>query len=398
MGARAAAGAALNGGSPAAAARGKRPAPSADVVDRALKLAAEGWSGEEIDRELGLHAAAEGREITQVADEAMAQIVRELFGSGARIRSSVRLGPLTTHGIQRRGGFTGNLVYALVLERPRRRLILRFNRGLREDVYDQERRNYALVREATGIRGPEILLVDRSHRLAPSEFMVMEHVDGELGSYLSHPDNPDVTADERRRIRSRTGEFYAALHHWSRPAGDPMHETRRLLFGLYRLLDVAGSPTSTLDPAEVRRCIEAFQAAPALRSDTASLCFTDGELLFAKRKGRWEPAFVCDLEWVGHRDRHADLVSALCAWAPLWSLPSAGVSQAVLREARRDPFFLAYQERLPVDWDRLAAIVPHHQLALWGHALADQPSASAREALWMSRRDLLTALIRHVQR
>jgi hypothetical protein len=372
--------------------------PAAEVVDRALKLAGEGWSGREIDRELGLRPGREAREITHLSDDVMGEIVRAVFGTGARISSSVRLGPLTTHGIQRRGGFTGNLVYAVVLEQPRRRLIIRFNRGLRDDVYDEECRNYARVQKATGIRGPEILLVDRSLALAPTEFMVMEHVEGELASYLAHPDNPDVSPSEKQRIRSRTGEFYAALHNQSRPAGDSMDEARRLLFGLYRLHDVAASPSFELDAAEVRACIDAFEAAPALRSDTASLCFMDGELLFAQRDGGWEPAFVCDLEWVGYRDRYADLVSVICAWAPLWSLSTPGLSEVELEAAQGDAFFLAYQQRHPVDWDRLAAIVPYHQLALWGHGLADQSGTAVREALWVSRRDLVTALIRHVLR
>lgn len=362
------------------------------MVDRALRLAGEGWSGQDIDRELGLRATGEARELTDISDRIIGDIARELFGSGARIASIERLGPLMTHGIQRRGGFTGNLVYDVILERPRRRLIFRFNRGLRDDVYDQELENYALVRSVTGIRGPEILHIDRSHRIAPSELMVMEYVEGELATYLAHRDHPGVSEAEKRRVRACTGDFYAALHHHSRPAGDTMHEARRLLFGLYRLLEVA--PTlAGLDAAEVRTCIDAFGSHSALLSNTETFCFLDGELLFARRGDHWEPAYVCDLEWAGYRDRHADLLFVLCASAPLWSLPTPGVSKDVLEAAPSDAFFLTYTQHHQVDWARLAAIVPHYQLALWGHALADQPTTSAREALWALRGNLVTALI-----
>jgi phosphotransferase family enzyme len=376
----------------------KRPVPLAHLVDRALRLAGEGWSGKEIDRELGLQPGIEGREVLEISDRVIGEIIRLLFGPSARIESSVRLAPLVTHGIQRRGGFTGNLVYKLVLELPRRRLILRFNRGLRDDVYEQERENYALVQSATGIRGPEILHIDRSRRLAPSEYMVMEHIEGELAGYLAHPDNPELSQAEKRRIRFAAGRFHAALHNRSRPAADEMHEARRLLFGVYRLLDVAAAGSARLDAAEVRACIDAFGASSALRSRTESLCFMDGELLFVQRGGHWEPAFVCDLEWVAYRDRYADLVPHLCPSASLWSLPSPGVSEAAVRAARSDPFFEAYRQSHEVDWPRLVALLPYYQLSLWGHALADQPTASARDALLRLRGDLLTALMRHVLR
>jgi aminoglycoside phosphotransferase (APT) family kinase protein len=374
----------------------KRPAPPAHVVDRALRLAGEGWSGEDIDRELGLHARIEGHELLEISDDAIREIVRQLLGSSARVESSTRLGPLATHGIQRRGGFTGNLVYEIVLERPRRKLILRFNRGLRDDVYDQELENYALVQSATGIRGPEILHIDRSRRVAPGEFMVMEHVEGELAGYLAHPDNPELSDEEKRRIRFAAGGFYAALHDRSRPAGDSMHEARRLLFGVYRLLDVAAPVSAGIDAAEIRACIQAFGSSSVLRSDAETLCFMDGELVFARQDGRWEPAYVCDLEWVGFRDRYADLVSQLCPAAPLWSLPSPGVSGAAVRAARSDSFFEAYRRSHDVDWRRLAALIPYYQLALWGHAVADQPDPAARDALLGLRGNLLTALMKHV--
>lgn len=376
----------------------KRPVPRARAIDHALKLAGEGWSGEAIDHALGLRTSGEGREVVDLAEDVIVAIVRDLFGSATRVEHSMRLAPLTTHGIQRRGGFTGNLVYALVLARPRRRLILRVNRGLRDDVYDRERENYALVRDATGIPGPEILRIDRSQRLAPSEYMVMEHVEGELGSYLAHPDNPDVSGTEKHRIRAATGDFHAALHIRSHPAGAATSEARRLLFGLHRLADAAPSFSAGPDAAELRACMTAFASAPALRSDTDSLCFMDGELLFARRGDHWAPAYVCDLEWVGYRDRYSDLLSALCLSVPLWALPSPGVSRHALDAAQVDPFFRTYRQQHDVDWARLAAIVPYHQLALWGHALADQPDAAARSALWALRGDLVRALMRHVQR
>ncbi len=372
----------------------KRPVPPAHIVDRALKRAEEGWSGADIDRELGLQAKAGGHEIVEISDGVISEIIRKLFGSNAKIESSTRLTPLATHGIQRRGGFTGNLVYKLVLERPRRSLVLRFNRGLREDVYAQEQENYAAVQRATGIRGPEILHVDRSQLLAPSEFMVMEHIEGELASYLTHPNNPELNQAEKRRIRHATGDFYAALHAQSQPAGDDMHETRRLLFGLYRLLEVA-TPASS---SAVRACIDAFRATSALRSNTEALCFMDAELLFVQQAGHWDPTYVCDLEWAGYRDRYADLVAQLCPSEGLWSLPSPGVPAAAVLAARSDPFFQAYQQRHEVDWPRLTSIVPHYQLSLWGHALADQPTAAARATVLRLRGELLTTLMQQILR
>lgn len=58
-------------------------------------------------------------------------------------------------------------------------LWFRFNRGVREDVYEAEAVNYERVAGATGVKVPEVVAIDRSRSLAPTSYLVLEFLTGE---------------------------------------------------------------------------------------------------------------------------------------------------------------------------------------------------------------------------
>ncbi|GAB5449590.1 phosphotransferase family protein [Gymnodinialimonas sp.] len=372
---------------------GKRATPTAPTVDRALQLAQQGMSGAEIDRILGIAAPEKSVEVTKIPRDVLAEIARDVFGAATRITDAQRLGPVTRHGLARRGGFTGNLIYKLTLSTEASPIVVRFNRGLRQDVFVQEQQNYADVRAATGVRGPDVLHVDRSLRLAPTEFMVMEHITGELAGFLTHPDNPEVTDAQKADIHRDTGQFFADLHRARKPQSDGRAEERQVLFGIYRLQEVAARHADLVDPALVAEVIAALQNSPSLQCADPALCFMDADLLFQPEGDGWRLAHVCDLEWVCYRSPNVDLASQLCPQGALWALETAGIEGAALDQVRRNPFFATYGAHHSIDWHRLLENLVHYQLSLWGHAIADQPTPEAQTYLLGQRGDLIRNLM-----
>lgn len=371
----------------------KRATPAASTVDRALQLAQAGWSGAEIDRILGISAPQQGAEITDIPRNTIEQIAAEVFGTSARVTDVQRVAPETRHGLARRGGFTGNLIYKVTVSNAATPFVFRFNRGLRQDVFVQEIQNYADVRAATGIRGPDVLHVDRSLRVAPTEFMVMEYVSGELAGFLTHPDNPDVLMGQKTQIRREMGRFFAALHNAKAPQNDGRAEERQVLFGLYRLQEVATRHADLVDAALVSETIAALQDAPSLHCVEPALCFMDADLLFQPRGASWHLAHVCDLEWVCHRSPDVDLAAQLCPQGALWALETPGISAPALQAVGADPFFETYGAHHPIDWERLLQNLVHYQVSLWGHAIADQPMPETQAYLLRERGELIRQLM-----
>lgn len=365
-------------------------------VSLALRLAQEGASGEEIDRRIGRAGSAVTlTRIEAVSEAAIRAIARDVFGTDAEVESVEPIAPLVQHGIARRSGFTGNLLYRVSLRRTPGAWAFRFNRGFREDVYDQECENYRRVSEATGVRVPQIAAVDRAQRHVPAAFMILEWLDGDPWQYLVHPANPDTTPAEKAAIRRRTGELFAALHARSRPASDAMEEARQILWGVYRLEEAVRAGRLPLDPARIARCREVVENDPVLRVRDASLCFVDAEICFARDADAWRLAFVCDAEWVTYRDRYSDLVTHLVPGVPLWELDEPLVLDDPDAIAR-DPFFESYARRGEVDFARLAQLPAFHQLRGWGHALTEERPAALAEWLWRRKGPLLAAVVERV--
>jgi hypothetical protein len=372
----------------------RRTRLSEEEIALAVRLAQAGATSEEIDRRLGLAAAADERPLTtSVPEVALRAIAADVFGSAARVAEIEPLGPLERHGVARRAGFTGNLLYRVRMEEGAPECVFRFNRGFREDVYDHEVESYGRVAEATGVRVPRVFRVDRSGRLVPGAYMVLEFLRGEHWSYLCHPANPETSPAEKAAIRRLAGEFFGRLHGAARPAADPLDEARRVLFGLFRLGDAAAAGALPLDPDALRRCRAVVEAEPALRAELASLCLADGEIFFAPRApGGWEIAFVCDLEWVCWRDRYSDLALHVSAGTAIWELERPLLVEDPDALAR-DPFFAGYALRQDLDVARLARLPVYHQLAHWGHALADPGPPAQREWLRRHRSGLVAELV-----
>lgn len=313
--------------------------------------------------------------LDEVDTGTLAVIARDVFGGRTEIRHSRLL-----------SGGVGNLAYLVSLAGHDQRYVFRFNRGFREDVYQREVENYALVTAATGVRGPEIITVDRSQRLIPASFMVMEYLAGQAWTELCRPGNPDVSPVQRDAIRASAGAFFADLHAMRRPAtGDEC--IFPLVQGLSGFATAVEAGYLDLDLERVAACERAIRADPAVHTPTLSLCMSDGEIYFDKRNGAHELAFVLDLEWIAFGNRVADLSRHVVPGMELVALDRPVAVAA--DDLRRDPFFRDYGARIRVDHDALTRVARYTQLSTWGHVAGEDAPAEKKQ--WI--RDAILPLI-----
>lgn len=297
-------------------------------------------------------------------------VAREVFGVGTTVLNSHLLGT-----------GSGNLVYMVSLSGRGGRFVFRFNRGFREDVYEAEAVNYERIVAATGVRVPEIVAIDRSCSLAPTSYMVLEYLHGEEWTALCHPDNASIRPEQKREVRAAAGRFYADLHAETRPAAGE-ESVSLILLGLSQFAVAAEAGYLTVDLDKVAECQRVVHEDTAVHSDQLSLCMSDGEIYFECRGSHYELAFVCDLEWVGYGSRLADLTGQ-----PLAGItPSDSPLKIRPRDLWRDPFFLAYQERLPVDFAALSRLTLYTQLSTWGLVAAE--GAPAEKKRWIREKKL----------
>jgi hypothetical protein len=232
-----------------------------------------------------------------VGTDVIDDVARHVFGTGTRVAAS----RLLAMG-------TGNVAYLVTVTvgRVDRQFVFRFNRGFREDVYEGEATNYARVAAATGVRVPQILTIDRSCTVAPTSYMVMEYLAGDEWTDLCRPDSTGVSPEDKHAIRTAAGRFYADLHTVTRPAAAG-ESVSYLLLGLAQYAAAMDAGHLVVDLDKVAECERVVRADTAANAAQLSLCMFDGEIYFERRDGRFELAFVCDLEWVGFANRLADL-------------------------------------------------------------------------------------------
>lgn len=312
-----------------------------------------------------------------VGHDVLNAVGRHVFGAGTTVLASRLLGT-----------GSGNLAYVVRLSGRDRRFVFRFNRGFREDVYDAEAVNYGRVAAATGVKVPEVVAIDRSCSVAPTSYMVLEYLTGEEWTALCRPENVATNPEQKREIRAVAGRFYAALHAERRPAAGE-ESVSTLLLGLAQFVEAVEAGYLTVDLDKVAECQQVVRADTAVHSAELSLCMSDGEIYFEHRGGHYELAFVCDLEWVGFGSRLADLTTQ----------PLAGITPAdspltiAPDELSRDPFFLAYQESLPVDYAALRRLALYTQLSTWGLVAAEGAPAEKKRWIRENKLPLINRLI-----
>lgn len=331
--------------------------------------------------------------IEAVPDEVLREVVRATFGDRARVERAERIGPAWRHGLPRRAGSTRNLLYRVWLEGEPGSFVFRFHRGPGDDRYEEERRSYRLLAEATGVRVPTVLAVDRERLAAPVPYMVMDYLEGEAWEFLAHPDNPETTPGEKERVLERVGDFFARVHGVTRPAREGEGELGVVLHLLDRLEGGVRRGNLRLDPGEIDRCRAAARAEPHFRGGTLSLCLADTELYFTRSGGEWEVAFACDAEWMAYRDPYGDLATMLGSPTPLWGLDHPlEVDPAA---TARLPFFRGYAARRPVDHAKLARVALFHQLGAWGY-LANEPCSPEKREWLRWREPLVRELVERI--
>ena len=302
-----------------------------------------------------------------VGEGVLGDVARHVFGARTRVLASRLL-----------GAGSGNVAYRVALSGQDLPLVFRFNRGLRRDDFEDEAANYRLVAAATGIRVPQIVAIDRSRTVAPTSYMVLEYLEGDDWAALCRPGNADTSAAEKRAIRGEVGRFYARLHALTRPATAD-ESLASLLLGLAQFPVAVQAGYLTVDLEQVAACERVVRGDAAMRSATLSLCLAGGQLYFERRGGAYRLGFVLDLEWAGFDNRLVDLSRHVGSWAldePIWALDAP--VEVAPADLRGDPFFTAYAERAPVDYEGLCRLALYTHLSTWG-LVAAEPAAPEKK-------------------
>lgn len=329
-----------------------------------------------------------------IHEEKIRQIAAHHFGDRIQITASRCICPEKRHGIVRVPESTRHLLYRVELAGDAPPLIFRFSRH-GDDVFDREVRNYERLARQTGVRVPRVFAVDRSRRLVPTSYMILECLEGDNWRYLAHPDNPETGAAVKADIERQVGHFFARAHDVERevrtgPAA-VQTEAQTVSFTLDRLEAAIRQGVVDVDLKQLERCRRTVAHEPAFHSDRLSLCLADAEFHFAPCGPRWKLAFVCDVEWIEYRHPYADLVSMLGGNTPLWSLTRPLEAEDVQRAAA-SPFFQGYTSVRTVDFGELHRLSAYYQLGTWAY-LAAEDSPPEKKAWVRSRAPLIRALV-----
>ena len=150
--------------------------------------------------------------IHEVGSDVISTIARQVFGPQASVEAVVEIRQTSEHGIPKIVGCNANLSYVVRMAGDPQRYVFRFSRGYREDKFEKESRNYALIAEKTDIPTPRVYAVDRTARIAPTPYMVLDWMPGDTWTFLSHSRNPMTNAEEKAGIERDAGACYAQIH------------------------------------------------------------------------------------------------------------------------------------------------------------------------------------------
>ncbi|HEV2148092.1 MAG TPA: phosphotransferase [Longimicrobiaceae bacterium] len=333
--------------------------------------------------------------IGTVGPAEIAAIARDTFGAEARVESAEEITAIVHDGVIRRAGPSRNPSYVVRVAGVPDPLVFRFHGGVWEDRYDHEARCYEVLARHTGVRVPRIHRIDRSERIVPTAYMVLDYLRGEPWRYLTHPRNTRVTEAEKAEIGIRTGEFYARVHGITRPVAPGENEASRVRYMFERLQGAVLDGHFPVAPEKVERCLRAVDREPRFRNRVASLCLADTEIFFHREGGAWEIAFVCDTEWMEYRDPYSDLALVLAGSAELWELDEPLAPDPAELAVR--PFFRGYEGLREVDPAELVHLTAYYQLGLWGNLLHVGPPEK-REWIRAAKGELVRELVDRVGR
>jgi aminoglycoside phosphotransferase (APT) family kinase protein len=296
-------------------------------------------------------------EIREVGNDVISTIARQVFGPQASVEAAVEIRQTSQHAIPRIVGCNANLSYVVRMAGDPQRYVFRFSRGYREDRFEKESRNYALIAEKTDVPTPRVYAVDRTARIAPTPYMVLDWMPGDTWTFLSHSRNPMTNAEEKAGIERDAGGCYAQIHSIERkPQGTPQG-TERMLYRLDQLRHVVQDGQFAVEMSKIDACQHVIETENSLLVDTESVCVADAELHFRKTDRGWQPSFICDMEWVDFGDPYFDL-AGLCAPKLFWELDSLFVVEATQTVSSR-PFFSGYEEKRHIDYGRLGRIASY---------------------------------------
>jgi aminoglycoside phosphotransferase (APT) family kinase protein len=299
--------------------------------------------------------------IESVSSEVLGEIARHVFGTESRLEAAIEIRPQSENGVLGVCGCTGNISYIVALAGHLRKYVFRINRGYRDAFFEREVENYRLIEERTSIPVPRVYSIDRSRRITPTPYMVMDYMVGEWGSYLSHSDNASTRAAEKEQIQRTLGRAYAEMHNITRTAETPDAGRRSLLGRLSQLESVVRDGQLAVEVRTIDLAREAIESSAWPLAREESLCLGDAELHCVRADTAWQVSFVCDVEWVGFRDPYGDLVGEICSPRPIWALdsPLGGEESRALAERA---FFIGYETLRKVDYERLRDSALYQQL------------------------------------
>lgn len=305
-------------------------------------------------------------EIDRIDKSELSLIASEVFGDSARVASVEEVRPVSDHGIWRITGCTWNLSYIVQLAGDCQKYLFRFNRrryDKGDETIQKELEHYELIAQRTNIPTPRIRRADLSRSIVPTGYMVMDYMEGEHVNFLTHPNNPATSREDRDEIFHLAGVAVSQIHEITRPPDSDSSGTERVLEALDALARVVGSHQCRVTEEQIERCRGIVRSDQTLGVQMESLLLGDADLNFVKRGDRWTLSFICDLEWQRYGDPYFDLSHALCAPSPMWSLRKP-LSGKLATEAARHPYFVGYEQRRPVDYERLSRIATYAHLCV----------------------------------
>jgi Ser/Thr protein kinase RdoA (MazF antagonist) len=297
----------------------------------------------------------------------MEEIARDTFGAEARVDQVEEITAIVQDGLVRRPGPSRNPSYIVRVAGVPGPLVFRFHAGVWADRYDHEARCYRVLARHTGVPVPRIHRIDRSLRIVPTPYMVLDYLRGDPWRYLTHPRNSGVAEADKAEIARKVGDLHARVHGITRRVPRSEYEGSRIRYMFARLHEAVAAGHFPVSSAKVERCLRAVKREPRFRNPNASLCLADTEVFFRREEGRWEIAFVCDTEWMEYRDPYSDLALVLPGSAELWELDEPLAPDPA--EVASLPFFQGYAGLRPVDTAELARLAAFYQLGFWGNLL-----------------------------
>ncbi|MFH1228668.1 MAG: phosphotransferase [Planctomycetota bacterium] len=329
-------------------------------------------------------------EIQEVKSDVISAVAKQVFGSHSVIDSIAEIRPTSEHGIPRISGCNKHLSYVVRLAGEPRRYVFRFSRGYRENLFEKEVGNYKLIADRTSVPTPKIYTVDRTTITAPTPYMVMEWMPGDVWTFLTHAQNPGTNKVEKEKISWKAGLAYSQIHNIERPALNARATNEKLLYRIDQLRHVVQDHQFDIDMSKLDACRQIIENDDSLLLQTESLCVNDAELHFLKTDGAWNPSFICDMEWVDFGEPGLELAK-LCMPKEFWELDSLFVLKDAQSVSGR-PFFKGYETKRHINYDKLSRFAPYAHLD-YMCAITDQVYRPAKKDFMKSLQPKYVTLV-----